>query len=167
MSESPWPEGGINLSELTTEDIERLYAHLEQHGLKVVPLPEKERREHVLKRDSYRCVICGDWRDLQVDHVWPKALGGDDGMENLRTLCGPCNRRKGKRPPMRRNVAGRLAYVEFTGWTGNNFSAYIPSLPGCVATGRFVIETVARLEEAIEMHVAALDEGEQTRDLVK
>ena len=36
---------------------------------------------------------------------------------------------------------------------GNNFSAYSPELPGCVATGKTVEETEQHMHEAIEMHL--------------
>ena len=41
---------------------------------------------------------------------------------------------------------------------GKNFSAYVPDLPGCVATGKTVAETEVRLREAIAMHVSGLRE---------
>ncbi len=41
---------------------------------------------------------------------------------------------------------------------GKNFSGYVPDLPGCVATGKTVVETETRLREAISMHVAGLRE---------
>ncbi len=34
-----------------------------------------------------------------------------------------------------------------------NFSAYVPDLPGCVATGATVEETEAQVREAIEFHL--------------
>lgn len=41
-----------------------------------------------------------------------------------------------------------------------NYSAYVPDLPGCVATGATVAETEAQIREAIEFHVAGLrDDG--------
>jgi predicted RNase H-like HicB family nuclease len=39
-----------------------------------------------------------------------------------------------------------------------NYAAYVPDLPGCVATGRTVKETERRLREAIEVHVEGLRE---------
>jgi predicted RNase H-like HicB family nuclease len=36
---------------------------------------------------------------------------------------------------------------------GNNFSAYSPELPGCIATGKTVEETEENMREAIEMHL--------------
>jgi len=38
----------------------------------------------------------------------------------------------------------------------NNFSAYVPDLPGCVATGRTVEEVTEELREAIEFHLEGL-----------
>lgn len=41
---------------------------------------------------------------------------------------------------------------------GDNFSGYIPDVPGCVATGATVEETRKRLEEALAMHLQGLRE---------
>ena len=43
--------------------------------------------------------------------------------------------------------------------TGNNFSAYVPDLPGCVATGATVEEAETQIREAIEFHIAGLREN--------
>jgi predicted RNase H-like HicB family nuclease len=37
-----------------------------------------------------------------------------------------------------------------------NYAAYVPDLPGCVATGTTVKETEQLLREAIELHVAGM-----------
>lgn len=68
-------------------------------------LDEKERRKltpprryGILKRDDFRCVLCGataDNRALVVDHIVPIALGGKTELANLRTLCWTCNAGKG------------------------------------------------------------------------
>lgn len=39
-----------------------------------------------------------------------------------------------------------------------NFSAYVPDLPGCVATGITVEETESQIREAIEFHLTGLRE---------
>lgn len=52
-------------------------------------------RMMVFSRDGNACRNCGSGRKLSVDHVVPVALGGGDQLENLQTLCGPCNSRKG------------------------------------------------------------------------
>jgi len=41
-----------------------------------------------------------------------------------------------------------------------NFSAYVPDLPGCIATGSTVAETQGAIREAIEIHLAGMrDDG--------
>lgn len=42
--------------------------------------------------------------------------------------------------------------------TKTNYAAYVPDLPGCVATGDTLQETERLLREAIELHVAGLRE---------
>ena len=41
---------------------------------------------------------------------------------------------------------------------GNNFSAYVPDLPGCVATGATVEETESQIREAIAFHLDGMRE---------
>jgi len=38
-----------------------------------------------------------------------------------------------------------------------NYSAYCPDLPGCIATGATVEETTQRMKEAIEFHIEGLE----------
>jgi predicted RNase H-like HicB family nuclease len=40
----------------------------------------------------------------------------------------------------------------------SNFSAYVPDLPGCVATGDTIKETEDQIREAIEFHLDGLRE---------
>ena len=54
-----------------------------------------ELRKAVFERDAYRCKGCGDWHDLCVDHILPVARGGCKDIDNLQTLCRPCNSKKG------------------------------------------------------------------------
>lgn len=54
----------------------------------------------ILERDGFRCVYCGRAADqvtLEVDHIKPKALGGTDEPDNLRTACFDCNAGKSDR----------------------------------------------------------------------
>ena len=41
---------------------------------------------------------------------------------------------------------------------GNNYSAYVPDLPGCISTGKTIEETKRNIQEAIEMHVGGMRE---------
>lgn len=40
----------------------------------------------------------------------------------------------------------------------SNYSAYVPDLPGCVATGATVQEVESQIREAIEFHLEGLRE---------
>lgn len=40
----------------------------------------------------------------------------------------------------------------------NNYSAYVPDLPGCVATGQTIEETEHEIREAIGFHIHGLIE---------
>lgn len=74
-------------------------------------------RRRVYERDDWSCQYCGrridpltpgqaDGRNapvdsstgttvwLELDHIVPRALGGNNSFGNLRTACSPCNRRK-------------------------------------------------------------------------
>lgn len=42
--------------------------------------------------------------------------------------------------------------------TKNNYSAYVPDLPGCVATGQTLEETENEIRSAIEFHIEGLRE---------
>ena len=56
-------------------------------------------RYKIMKRDNFRCVICGasqkDGVKLHVDHIIPVSKGGKTIESNLRTLCDRCNLGKG------------------------------------------------------------------------
>ncbi len=53
----------------------------------------------ILKRDNFRCCICGKGAEegvkLEVDHKRPVKKWGKTEEENLWTMCGSCNRGKG------------------------------------------------------------------------
>ena len=41
---------------------------------------------------------------------------------------------------------------------GGSYSAYVPELPGCVATGKSIAEVEQRMREAIAFHLAGMRE---------
>ena len=41
---------------------------------------------------------------------------------------------------------------------GNSYSAYVPDLPGCIATGATKAEVEALIHDAIELHLGGLRE---------
>ena len=55
----------------------------------------QKQKEEIMKRDGYKCVICGKGKaegvDLHVDHIKPKDLGGKAVLENGQTLCAQHN----------------------------------------------------------------------------
>ncbi|HET7274426.1 MAG TPA: HNH endonuclease [Longimicrobiaceae bacterium] len=58
-------------------------------------------RARVFRRDSYRCVYCGEefpGEQLTLDHVEPRMRGGDQSEGNLVTACRPCNTQKASLP---------------------------------------------------------------------
>jgi 5-methylcytosine-specific restriction endonuclease McrA len=61
------------------------------------PVPElRLSRRSILARDRYTCQYCGHTaKDLTVDHIVPKRLGGPTSWENLVCCCKKCNTRKG------------------------------------------------------------------------
>lgn len=66
------------------------------------------RRLEIFERDQWRCWLCGDGidRELQVphrmaatvDHVQPRIFGGSDDPSNLRAAHHSCNSRRGCAP---------------------------------------------------------------------
>ncbi len=42
--------------------------------------------------------------------------------------------------------------------TANNYSAYVPDLPGCIATGETIEETEREIREAIAFHIEGMIE---------
>lgn len=54
-------------------------------------------RYEVLSRAKFRCELCGisaDEKNIEVDHIFPKSLGGKDDLSNYQALCYSCNAAK-------------------------------------------------------------------------
>jgi 5-methylcytosine-specific restriction endonuclease McrA len=65
-------------------------------------------RKNILRRDGHRCQYCGRSDvSLTVDHVVPKARGGDETWENLVAACVRCNNAKGDRTPVEAHMVLR------------------------------------------------------------
>lgn len=57
----------------------------------------KRLKQEILERDAYICQYCGkklSYREAVLDHVKPRASGGEAIAENLVTACKSCNCRK-------------------------------------------------------------------------
>lgn len=99
-----WPE--LWLTPKYRREIKAYFDHaLELRGFDPYPSEGVGQRESIapglrraiLDRDGYACVLCGDTRALELDHIEPASRGGVTTPENLRVLCRPCNRRKAAR----------------------------------------------------------------------
>jgi hypothetical protein len=51
-------------------------------------------RSAVFARDGHACTYCGSAGNLQCDHIYPRAKGGTDALDNLTTACQSCNASK-------------------------------------------------------------------------
>lgn len=68
------------------------------NGPKVHSSVSRSLKLKILKRDKYRCVLCGSSEELHIDHIVEYCDGGMNDPSNLRTLCETCNfARPGKR----------------------------------------------------------------------
>ncbi len=59
-------------------------------------------RRNIFHRDNNSCMYCGRHskpKNLNVDHIIPKAKGGRATWENLVCTCYKCNSKKGNRTP--------------------------------------------------------------------
>ena len=72
------------------------------------------RKEEILKRDGYKCVICGkgkqDGVELHVDHIKPKELGGKAVVSNGQTLCSQHNMLKKN---LNQTEIGKKMFIRF------------------------------------------------------
>ena len=59
-------------------------------------------RRNIYKRDHYTCQYCGTQpgsEELTIDHVVPRAQGGESRWDNCVLACVTCNKRKADRTP--------------------------------------------------------------------
>ena len=108
------------------------------------PLPQlRLSRRSVFARDDYQCQYCGvTGRDLTIDHVVPKRLGGPATWENLVTCCRRCNAKKGdkmlhhtgmrlRREPRRPRFVPYISLAKYVAGQKNEvWRMYLPPMPG-------------------------------------
>lgn len=59
-------------------------------------------RKNIFARDNHSCMYCGkrkSMKQLNFEHVIPKAKGGKESWENIVCACFDCNTKKGNRTP--------------------------------------------------------------------
>lgn len=64
--------------------------------------PLRLSRRNVFLRDNFTCQYCAAQpavRELNLDHVVPRARGGKSTWDNLVTSCRTCNMKKGEKSP--------------------------------------------------------------------
>lgn len=73
-----------------TPSVVRLRHHVKR------PIPElKLSRRGIFARDNYTCQYCGHQsKELTIDHVIPRRLGGKSTWDNLVCCCRKCNSKK-------------------------------------------------------------------------
>jgi len=54
--------------------------------------------------------------------------------------------------------SSKMRYLVVVERTENNYSAYVPDLPGCIATGATAEDVQQNIREAIAMHMEGLRE---------
>jgi 5-methylcytosine-specific restriction endonuclease McrA len=59
--------------------------------LRLDPSSYESLRRQVLRRDGWRCQLCGSMSNLEVHHKQFRSHAGHDSEENLITLCTLCH----------------------------------------------------------------------------
>ena len=59
--------------------------------LRLDPKSYKELRDQVLRRDGWRCQVCGAMSNLEVHHKQFRSRSGNDSEQNLIALCNRCH----------------------------------------------------------------------------
>jgi len=59
--------------------------------LRLDPVAYDQLRQQILRRDGWRCQLCGAMSNLEVHHKEFRSHLGEDSKENLITLCSTCH----------------------------------------------------------------------------
>lgn len=63
---------------------------------------KKTDKSYIYERDNRVCAYCGKalaYRQMSLDHIYPRSLGGPDDLFNLTLSCKTCNKFKKSRVP--------------------------------------------------------------------
>lgn len=89
-------------SEKLTFNIPAVVRLRSTEGLKHSKRSTKFSRVNLFTRDAFTCQYCGTkkgFKQLNYDHVLPRAQGGKTTYTNIVTSCFPCNTKKDNRTP--------------------------------------------------------------------
>ena len=59
--------------------------------LRLDPVSYESLRQQILRRDGWKCQLCGAMSNLEVHHTQFRSHSGHDSEENLITLCIGCH----------------------------------------------------------------------------
>jgi 5-methylcytosine-specific restriction endonuclease McrA len=107
------------------------------------PVPQlRLSRRGIFARDDYSCQYCGQTaKELTIDHIIPKRLGGPTTWENLVCCCRRCNTKKGDkslsqtgmrllRTPRRPRYVPYISLTKYVAGTKNEiWRNYLPVVP--------------------------------------
>lgn len=108
------------------------------------PIPQlRLSRRSIFARDDNQCQYCGTMgRELTIDHIVPKRLGGKATWENLVACCRRCNSKKGdkllsqtgmrlRREPRRPRFIPYISLAKYVAGQKNEvWRSYLPVVPG-------------------------------------
>jgi len=60
-------------------------------AVRLDPIAYENLRQQVLRRDGWRCQLCGTMSNVEVHHKQFRSHSGDDSGENLVTVCIACH----------------------------------------------------------------------------
>ncbi len=99
------------------------------------PQPKLSKRE-IFIRDGYACQYCGkQTRELTLDHVVPRHIGGKHEWDNVVSACKACNHRKAGRLPAEAGMklirqpyrpAPRMRYLIYPHAAPEEWQRYLP-----------------------------------------
>lgn len=94
---------GRRLRPWNGDEVHVVSYHLEEHyGIDLETpgkaWPSKELRNRIFALYDFKCFACNSEEDLHIDHIQPRALGGDAAFRNLQPLCKECGKRKADTP---------------------------------------------------------------------
>lgn len=90
------------------------------------PRPKSEKKKRVRENSSGNCYLCGSrvhaGDEIEVDHVWPHSVGGQNTDENLRVAHAECAAIKADSATLADVLLGKSSYI--TPPNGLKFSAH-------------------------------------------
>jgi 5-methylcytosine-specific restriction endonuclease McrA len=71
---------------------------LKRSPIRLEEVNYQQLRKRVLRRDSWRCQLCGSMTNLEVHHQQFRSHSGPDEEDNLITLCNDCHSAEHRKP---------------------------------------------------------------------